>query len=420
MPDYGLLGGLAEGITKGFQSYRDTKKEAFDQAIKQKLMERQESQDARDTYKLGLEEFDKTGVATPSLLSARNKVFPGEQSPGGTSAPVIASMDRSSDPSLSEEPQNPADKAEGLIPQGLVQDKGLIKPPDQNNPFAGGVNKRAAERARLDPTSSYSKNAQDLAIAGLNKASPGYGDKMEKQIRSMSAEDVNKNPIIEKVITGGFGAQTAAVRASGFTQGNDIKRDEQANKAANEIHKDKAVVTAANQIRSIDKGLRVLSEPGASPQQVNDAMMDFGKAIAGGGNLTDSKMRALGVPNLKNQFAEWMQKYTSDPNQAAPPELVEYAKKFGKTISDINGDQLKAAAINAGKGKNYKHNPDAQQAIKEAQDSYLSGKWKESGDVEAAPATQEQDPKISGYAKQFGLDYAHAKEILNKRGYNGE
>ncbi len=110
MPDYGLLSGFAEGITKGMQSYRDTKKEAFDNAIKEKMMKMEELKTAGDLS-------DKLGYLPKGYFGDDTLKALGAQGPATENATFTNTMDRSSDPSLSDAPQNPAD---GLLPKPVA------------------------------------------------------------------------------------------------------------------------------------------------------------------------------------------------------------------------------------------------------------------------------------------------------------
>lgn len=126
MADYGLLGGIAEGLKAGFQSYKDTKKEAVDQAIKEKMLKMEELKTAGDlSEKLGYlpkgyfspETIKALGATDGSAPSAIANPFS-----SGAYADIrsAGTEDRSSDSSgLLEGPQNPADKY-ALVKPGMV------------------------------------------------------------------------------------------------------------------------------------------------------------------------------------------------------------------------------------------------------------------------------------------------------------
>ena len=61
MADYGLLGGIAEGLKSGFQSYQSTKAQSEDRALKARLAKLQELSQAADIY-------DKLGTLPEGLV----------------------------------------------------------------------------------------------------------------------------------------------------------------------------------------------------------------------------------------------------------------------------------------------------------------------------------------------------------------
>jgi hypothetical protein len=180
MADWGLLGGLAEGLKEGFTSYRDTKKAALDEALKKRSAQ-------ADLLSKGLEIDPETGEVVPTKLTAAKQAYD------------LGEYDKESDQS----------KRTAAFAGGVAKDAGLDNVDfsgmsgkeigGENGIFGKALTAKAALAARQMSNDRFQQNID------LNKQkvenSRGRLDLSKDKYGSEAGQAVEKDPIVKQLKT---------------------------------------------------------------------------------------------------------------------------------------------------------------------------------------------------------------------------
>lgn len=282
-------------------------------------------------------------------------------------------------------------------------------------------------------------SAQGQAQQDLKAAAEGY--KVQRNEQGLYG-GLQVDPSSPKVIA----AKNSGLRGQASAANVGTRQDNQSSAAAGKIHNDKTIIQARQQATNIDKGLETLSNPQHRPSwiEINEVAQDYANALGGAKGSSDFKLKQSEQQSFDKFMGDIAGKIKSDPDQPADQAYVEFYKKFGGRLKQSYDKQISARASNllVGAKTSYMHNPRAFGAMQEAANLYKTGAWRDAELVggEAAPEAQSPqgligqrglidkglvggappptaDPQIDKYAKDNGLDYAHAQAILKKRGY---
>lgn len=299
---------------------------------------------------------------------------------------------------------------------------------DQNLKIAGSGFKKGPDGSFTEgPLSPQVRAANKLKARGEGYKESGFdenGNPLDYVVDTTSPKYLMaKNGAARNQNASDLGQQRIEISRSrlGTTQ------DSQAAAAVNKIHHDPAIMQMRQQASNIDKGMELLrGKP--SFKVLNEVAQDFSAALSGKGVSSDFKLKELMTPSLQQKFADLKAIASGNPDQPANPEVIKFWMDMGTRLNEAYGRQMGARAQSSlkGLGTAYKHNPNAMEAAQEAAQTYTDGSWRDGGLVEGglvgqpqglvgAPQGGGQDPDITKYAQQYGLDYAHAKAIIDKR-----
>jgi hypothetical protein len=299
-----------------------------------------------------------------------------------------------------------------LDPNLMEEDDELNDGPAPADTLAGPQTPRGAVMQRIaskwagnDPTDDnysskdlgalqYMQNNAQVAGIGraLNALAAGTGvktdnsglDALQKQGSDLAEKQLSRSAAIQKAIEdrrlkAEIADQTNAYRANKLDQdaklaqqksedrrymaevmggargeGLDLKKDEQAARAADRIHKDPIIQRTQKQGSVLDRGLNILKKPGLTNQEFNDVQMELSNAIAGGNSSAMGKLTRTEYHTLGQNLGELMQKVTGKPQESAPPELVERVKALMQEMRGTIGREAFERAN--GLKRNYGHN----------------------------------------------------------------
>lgn len=348
MADYGLLGGLGEGLKQGLLMYQN-----------QKQLQRQNQ----------IQNLT-SGVQTDA--DGNLQLTPQKQQQMQTASDLQKSQ---------------LQESQG---QNQLQQAQLDKLPQMSQEFSDA----------RDATSSASQHSRQVNQLALKAANPGMSDSdIQKAIpETMSkAELESDSSPVKQMIQGGYSKQAGQLKAQSFQGRVDVMQDNQSEAAVQKIHNDSLIKQMRSQASSIDKGQDQLSDPNHPPSwiQLNEVANDYANALSANKGSSDFKLKQTEQESFDQKLGEIAGYVKSDPNQPADPAYVNFYKQMGDRLSSTYDKQLgqRASSLAAQSSKVYKHNPSAAEAQQDAADSYKNGNWRNDSSLNpnggSAPAPQQ-------------------------------
>ncbi len=290
MPDYGLLGGIGQGLQAGFQSYmaerkhqEDTRSNALAKALQAKLggvTLNAAGTGYDDTPETQLK--DKVNMAK---LQGEAENYDKASPYAGLVRNTLKGQLHSTHPEYSDEQLN-QEVPEGLLPAQYEKAAGLIKPELSGYYNMLGRKEQAAASER------NAKMRNDTSLQGLGIRREGLDLR-----RSNAAQGINK-----------------------------------------EVMHDPLVRQTDLQTAAIQKGLsRLDSKEALTPQMLSDVEIDLAKAISGGGNAAQGTIHRVEMDTAKKKLVNLQQYLTGVPTDGATPEQRQYLKQvFTEMLSLAN------------------------------------------------------------------------------------
>lgn len=160
-----------------------------------------------------------------------------------------------------------------------------------------------------------------------------------------------------------------------------LREDQQGKSAADVFDQNPLIGQFKNQAFSVQRGLQTLAgQP--SNQVAKEVMQDMANAISQGKGASNYKLQSVETPSLQGLIADKIAWVESDPNQPAPPAVVQYLAKQGNRLMSAYKDEIGAQADSVYSGREYPHNPVAQNVLSNKYRYYKSGDW-----LQQAPPT---------------------------------
>lgn len=205
----------------------------------------------------------------------------------------------------------------------------------------------AKQLAEADPNSEESKSARDYYKGLISSSNPKVDiNKIIPETMSAAALK-DKSALLPDYLKGVFSVQGREATSQRVGESNDIKRGFlEARKQSLGLQQNKIAGQVQEQIMSdpiikqysqtANQGARALSlfkRPDMTYQELNDAMMEYGKAISGSGALTDSKLERTEFSTAQGKLANFAQYLSGEPQNAVPPAIKARAMEL---ITDLN------------------------------------------------------------------------------------
>lgn len=291
----GLIGGLAEGLKSGIQSY-DTERNY--QAQKQK---------------------DAQAQAIQNKMYQANMLEHGLQDNGKN--------------------EDGTDAGISFTPQMQAQND--LK-----------STQTADELASYDPTSDKSKTARNYYSGLVNSVKPGAGAFVNNQ--NLSAHDLeSKSALLGETVKGAYGIQGREITGARVNDSNQIKRDSlderknvNATRAGQAFEQDHIIQQLKKTNNSLDRAESLLNgtEP-VTAKTFNVIQQDFINAMAPGGAATEGKVNREMVETLQEKLNELHLKFGDVKDlRAEQPQIVSNLKNL---ISQVKGDYSAATGKQA-------------------------------------------------------------------------
>lgn len=375
MADYGLLGGLAEGLRAGFQSYKDTKKEAVDQAIKEKMMKMEELKTAGDlSEKLG---YLPKGYFSPETIKAL----------GATdgSAPPSGSDEKPSDVSgLLEGSQAPADKV-GLVKPGMVDPNAAPQNPsvpEGSYAIPGTLTKK--QRADRDELNKF--NVQ------LNPQGKAAKFDAKGNVEIYELPKTEKQALSEKKGQLDFDKEQQTFK-TGLS--SDLRKEWQ----------NHPTTKATDQLSTAYSKIKKSAEQKSAAGDMG-LLYAFMKMQDPGSTVRESEFSAGQNSGSLDQKLQGVYKRLATGERLTPEQRNDFIKNSSNMYNAQIEQQERLNSQYTGLSKRQGANP--KDVVIPSYEQVLSPNG-----AESAPA----DPQIAEFAKQNGLEYKHAASILKLRGY---
>lgn len=267
--DYGMTQGLNNGLMQFMGAYQDSRKMAFDEAMKKR-------QYSMELAAKGLQENPDTGSLEPT-----------------------------EETKLARQVQNEKNKQAlaGFDPNSAYSQK--------YSALAGGLLKSAAPN--FDPSLVQGLPAAELKDEGglIGKAiAGGYGT----QGRQIVAERM--------------GERNAVMR-----EGMNLRKTGQASTASDKIHNDAIIKQKTQQLDLTQRGYELLNKPGLTNQEFNDVQQELSNAIAGAKSSALGKLERTEYETFEQKFNELKQRISGKPQDAVPPEILERVKSLADDLN---------------------------------------------------------------------------------------
>lgn len=401
MADNGLLYGLGQGLNNFVDSYYKSKginnEESYRKsqlALAQKASQLNEDKADADLLEKGYERNPDYGqanatpqqptadqppqVAQPQGLIQSQKVM---QTSGtqDTSVNPLGSAGSGLQSIPSEKTQAPPQDPQGLLAAASKTQYGRFRPTAERQAAiesAAQAVKRKQEE--MDPESPVSKNFQNV-MAGALKQYPQYKDLLA-QIPTMSAAELkDENGVFSKIISGELSAKGQQIKGQGIANAMNarvgVQQDNQTAHATDIIDKHPLIQRTTAQLAQLGVDKHTLaSSPVVTPQILHEVSNGIASAMNGGrgAGLGMSQMQDLST--LQTQIASLAQRLTNSPKDGASPEIKQQAIDTITRLEQAYTNYQGNLANKIAQGRNYAHNANATQAVKDAAAKYQPGK----------------------------------------------
>ncbi len=196
-------------------------------------------------------------------------------------------------------------------------------------------------------------------------------------------------------------------------KGLNLRENNSANAINKQVVGNPLVKAIDSQLFSLSKGENQLNskDKPITNQLLNEIQADYANSLTGGRQAAQGTIHDQQMQTMQAKAANLKQYITGEPTQAASPQQIAYFKQAFKELRSLN-QQTRESAVNALTG--------GAEAAYGNQGSFgrVIGNLKSGAKQGLLPQEDSsQDPKISQYAQQHGLDYGAAEALLRKRGY---
>ncbi len=290
MADFGLLGGIGQGLQAGFQSYinerkhqEDTRSNALARALQMKAAGLQMNATGTgydDTPEKQLK--DKVEMAK---LQGESENYDKTSPYAGLVRGVVRGQVKQTHPEYTDE-QVQQQVPEGLLPSQYEKASGLMKPELSNYYNMQG------RKYQADASERNAKLRNDTSLQGLGIRR----DSLDLR-KSNAAQGINKEVMHDKVV------------AATDMQQNSIAKGIQ-------------------QLNSKDKPITL--------QMLNEIQADYANALAGGRVAAQGTIHDQQMQTAQAKLANLKQYVTGNPAQAATPEQIAYFKTAFNELKGLN------------------------------------------------------------------------------------
>lgn len=137
------------------------------------------------------------------------------------------------------------------------------------------------------------------------------------------------------------GKQAIADAMKGRTEvargGLDLRRGQMAQGINKQVNSDKVVQSTDQQQAAIAKGLdRLSSSQPMTPQMFNEVQMDLANAITGGRVAAQGTIHRVEMENMASKIAQIQQKLSSSPTDINAPEMKKYLQQTFGELKNLN------------------------------------------------------------------------------------
>lgn len=229
------------------------------------------------------------------------------------------------------------------------------------------------------------------------------------------------------------GAQVKAnAIASNMQTRNETAKDNQATQASSIFDKDPTLVQYGKQRQAVQRGMHTLQNPPTdangkpivTSQLFHEVTNDFATAISGARAAAVSTQDKQELDSMQEKANNFWQKWTGKPQDAVPPEMVNYMINSLNRLDESYAKNASTRAHQIRSGRNYSFNPAANTAMdqkvnefdqqaKPPQGQGLLGN--QGGAPSPGPTPHPQDSAAVQWAKQNPKD-PRAQKILQLNG----
>lgn len=283
MPDYGLLGGLGQGLQAGFQAYmgerkhqEETRSNALAKALQAKLGGVQLN--AAGTGYDDTPEKAEQGRVGLLKTTAEGQEYDPKSPHAGLLRNIAIQQIKSAHPDYSDE------QVSKIVPEGLSASQykeaaGLLKPE------LSGYYNMQGRKYQADTSRENARERNEIARGGLDLRSKN------------AANSINKEVMHDKVV-----------------QATDMQNN--------------SIAKGLQQLNSKDKPITL--------QMLNEIQNDYANAITGGRQAAQGTIHDQQMQTLEGKAANLKQYITGNPAQAATPQQIAYFKTAFKELQGLN------------------------------------------------------------------------------------
>lgn len=222
-----------------------------------------------------------------------------------------------------------------------------------------------------DPKHPDSVKKRSIVKNVFNAIRPGSGDSLVKD--NMSAADLSQyDPYIKEGISALGNAQKMQALAGPREDQVQIAKDNQTSHVGDIFDKDPIMNKINKQRQQIDIDKHTLqSSNGDIPvQMINEVQQGLANAISGGGSAGLGKTEQVEIQNRNTRLQSILQKVEPGVNKVHDPELVQYLSDTLDRLGNAYDNNGYSRAQQIAKGRNYKFNQSANQAMQDKVESY--------------------------------------------------
>lgn len=205
-------------------------------------------------------------------------------------------------------------------------------------------------------------------------------------------------------------------RSQGQTARIGLMQGNQAFNAMKGVNNDKILVPLQNISNKLDKGDEILSSPNPSVNRLHEVAQDYSSALNNGQISSDFKLRQISTDSFYDHLKQLEARVTANPDQPAPADEVAYWKKFGESLKAANNRQMsqRAQQVTTGMSTAFQNNPQALKAAQEAAQPFIS-RGQSQGLIQGQPSAHPQDQAAIAWAQSNPKD-PRAAAILKANG----
>jgi hypothetical protein len=161
-----------------------------------------------------------------------------------------------------------------------------------------------------------------------------------------------------------------------------VRQDAITARAISKITSDPVINAMKTQGRQMDKAVDLLNQDHVANKTLAEVGQDIAGALSGKNAASDFKMKQVEVNNLQKELADKLSFWTSNPEQPAPPDIVNFWKNMANRLNTGIDKQVEGRAneFSSGLEDTYKHTPQAIDAVKTMVKSHKAGQWRHLGD----------------------------------------